>query len=72
MPASSGSVLPTRNSPAAGSERNLISSTLVLMIVEDGDAALEQGAAIERWFDTLRAAVEQAHFEQIFEVGDHF
>jgi hypothetical protein len=40
-------------------------------IVENGDAALEQGAAIRGRLDALRAAVEQAHGEHAFEVGYH-
>src|SRR5262249_4401161 len=40
-------------------------------IVENGRAPLEQGATIERRFDAMRAAIEQAHAEGTFEVGDY-
>src|SRR5262245_57978887 len=39
-------------------------------VIEDGDAALEQRTAIERRLDALRAAVEQANAEEMFEIGD--
>ena len=40
-------------------------------VVEDRDAAPQQGTAVRGRLDALRAAVEQAHAEHIFEIGHH-
>jgi hypothetical protein len=65
-------VLPIRNSPDEGSAYELDLVHARPQIVEDRDAALEQGAAVGGRLDALRAAVEQAHAEHAFEIGYHF
>ena len=41
-------------------------------IIENRDAAPEQGAAVRRRLDALGAAIEQADAEHVFEIGYHF
>jgi hypothetical protein len=38
-------------------------------LVEDREAAPEQGPTIDRWLDALRRAVEQTDTEDVFEVN---
>jgi hypothetical protein len=42
----------------------------VPQFVEDGDAAFEQGSAVDRRLGTMTVAFKQAHAEHMFEIGN--
>src|SRR6185503_15073671 len=43
----------------------------LLQLIEDRNAALEQGITIDRRFDALCASIEEPHPERMLEVDDH-
>src|SRR5262249_46392368 len=55
---------------SVGVGQGLKLSYALSQLVENAHPALEQGLAIRRQFDALRAAIKQAHAQVVFEVGD--
>ena len=58
-------VAPDPHLSAAGSAKSSISRTPWRKSSKDRGRPLEQGAAIERWLDALRRAIEQRHAERV-------
>src|SRR4029453_7886135 len=51
-----------------GKELNVLDA--LSQLVEDRDAAFDERAAIRRWLDAARAAIEQAYAEGVFQLGN--
>ncbi len=72
MAAATDSAQPTRKFSNLWIGKKLDSPYALLQFIEGCQASLEHRAAIHRWFDTPRTAVEKPHADGVLEVGDDF
>ena len=63
---------PIRTSPAVGFRQELDLPDTLLQFVECGEAAPEQGMAIARGLDAVRATFQKPHADGVLETGDYF